>query len=212
MNNYIKVLSYLKQYEGDAKYHNLENVFDLDKDTLKAVLIKLRDHKFMLLKGGYHNTDAVVAFGYGNGRVKTLYPPHEVYFPFEGQITFEGSKYLKEEMKSSKKSSPSKFNLKAGKNANVNVIFNSANSTIQSNPELASKLEKIIEVLEQDKQIDKQRQNEAIQVFSQLKTEQEGGTITKATVTKAMELGSNISSIGSLVLSVIQMLSITPSP
>jgi hypothetical protein len=41
VNNYLKVLLYLKQYEGDGILHGIEDVLAMDKAQKQSILFEL---------------------------------------------------------------------------------------------------------------------------------------------------------------------------
>lgn len=68
MNNYIKVLNHLQQFEGDGKMHEVESVLgDLDRKAKEAVFRDLVQNEYILLEKGYDNSWTTIAYMSGNG-------------------------------------------------------------------------------------------------------------------------------------------------
>ena len=66
MNNYLKILSYLKIYEEDEQYHNIEDVLvGMNKTTMYKVFRELKNEEFIKLIGGpasFYTTGVRVRF------------------------------------------------------------------------------------------------------------------------------------------------------
>ena len=61
MNNYMKLLYHLKQFEGDGKFHPVEQLFpDLTTNEIGNVLKELVDEKFIQLTGREPKYDSFV--------------------------------------------------------------------------------------------------------------------------------------------------------
>jgi hypothetical protein len=118
-------------------------------------------------------------------------------------VTKDGLNYLHQlETKTKENSS---MNFSVGNNSNVNFINHSPGATINNNSEVINKVKNIIETIQNDNSIDKSTKEEAIGTFNKLITTVEKGQSTKDTVSEILTVGANISSIGSLVISLIQL-------
>lgn len=203
MNNYLKVLLYLKQFEGDGKFHEVENILnDIDLKDKKEIFVELGREDLIHLDGDRH-TGLPIIIGYGGGRSKTIGGDNIKYIPVSAKITFKGSKYLKEELEMIDKN---KYHISVGDGSTANVIIASPHATITNKPEILNKARTIIKTIETDNSVDNTTKQQAIGDLNQFITEVEEGTPKKETVDKVLTLGSNIASIGSLVISLIQLL------
>lgn len=204
MNNYLKVLSYLNQFYGDSEFHNIENVVgDVSHKVKEDIFVALVREKYILLEGGRDNSGAFIGFGDGSGRVKMFGPEKITYFPFEGKLTLKGARHLKEELEMEDKN---KYHINVGDGSTANVIIGSPHATINNKSEVINKAKTIVKTIENDNSIDNTTKQQAIGDINQFIEEVEHGNPKKETVDKVLTLGSNISSIGSLVISLIQLL------
>lgn len=203
MNNYLKVLLYLKQFEGDGKFHEVESILtDIDLKEKKEIFVELGREDLVHLDGGRH-VGLPIIIGYGDGRSKTIGGDNIRYVPFSAKITFKGSKYLKEELEMIDKN---KYHINVGDGSTANVIISSPHATINNKPEIINKAKTIIKAIQNDNSVDNTTKQQAIGDLNQFITEVEQGNPNKETVDKVLTLGSNIASIGSLVISLIQLL------
>lgn len=202
MNNFIHLLTYLKQFEGDGQFHEIESVIDIDPDTKRIVFNQLTREGFITLKGGYRNIDALISIGDGRGNVRTLNMPDKViYYPFEGQITFKGSDYLKKETIDMQK-----INVNAKGKSSVNLIINSKKSKIIDNSnKIIPIAHEIINRIESDSTLDAKKKIKAIKVFEKLIEQSQEKSIQPKIWERVTAVGSDIASIGSLVLSLIPL-------
>lgn len=99
-----------------------------------------------------------------------------------------------------------KYNIKVDGNSTANVIIGSPGATINNKSEIVEKVKTIIKTIENDNSIDASTRQNAIGDFNKLLKEVEQDTKNPATIEKIFSLGGNISSIGSLVVSLIQLL------
>jgi hypothetical protein len=204
-NNYHKVLLYLKQFEGDGKFHEIESVLgDMNQKEKEEILVELAREDLIYLDGGRWTGLPLMAF-VGGGQVDWLggRDEHSTYEPFRGKLKFKGSKYLKEELEMTDKG---KYNINVEGNSTANVIIGSPGATINNRPEIINKTKSIIKTIENDNSIDNTTKQQAIGDLNQFINEVEQGTPKKETVDKVLTLGSNIASIGSLVIGLIQLL------
>ena len=198
MNNYLKVLLYLKQFEGDGKFHEAESLLtDIDSEEKKEIFGALAREDLIYLDGGRY-TGLPIIIGYRDGRSKTFGGDNIQYEPYTAKLTFKGSKYLKEELEMEDKG---KYNIKVDGNSTANVIIGSPGATINNKTEIADKVKNIIKTIENDNSIDTSTKQNAIGDFNQLLKEVELDTKNPATIEKIFSSGGNISSIGSLVVS-----------
>lgn len=191
VNNYLKVLLYLKQYEGDGLLHNVEDVLSLDKQQKQSILFELAKEDLISLVGG-HNASAI---SFGDGKRFG-----GEYITAEAKITFKGSKYLKEELEMIDNN---KYNITIGNNSTANLIMSSPGSNI-NNQQHEEKISKIIETLRHDPNIDNVTREDAIATFTQFQTEVQVGSTSQEVWNKALSIGANVASVGSLVLALMQ--------
>lgn len=134
MNNYIKVLLYLKQFEGDRNYHNVENILTgMPFKHLVAILDELKEQEFIKLTGREQRYDSFIYTKNIISGESTLeespfnelnkLPPK----PYQGMITFKGSRYLKEELEMQQSG---KYNINVTNGSTANLILESQNSNI----------------------------------------------------------------------------------
>jgi len=204
MNNFLKVLTYLKKFEGDGQFHEIENVIKMDSETRRTIFSLMVQEGLIKIKGGHRNIDMLVSFGDGRGNITTLGVPDKViYYPYVGQITFKGSEHLKSE---NKKEMKSNVNVKTGKNSKVNLIVNSPNSKIVDNSKkIISRTKKIIETIQTDNSLTELKKKKAIQVFETLIAETKQGQVGQSTWEKIWDIGAKIATIGSMVTSLMSL-------
>jgi len=119
-------------------------------------------------------------------------------------VTKEGLNYLHNVEKETQNNSSS-INFNVGNNSNVNFINHSPGATI-NNSEIINKVNNIIDTIHNDNSIDNSTKQVAIETLNKLKKEVEAGLSTKNTINEILTIGANISSIGSLVISLLQLL------
>jgi hypothetical protein len=191
-NNYLQILLYLKQFEGDGRMHSVEEQLVVEHNQKISILIELAREEYIVLHGGHHASS--VSFGdgktYGGG-----------YISAEAKITFKGSKYLKEELQMIDNN---RYNIHIGDNSTANLIMHSPGSTIHNKVQTQKKITKIIETLKEDKAIDITTRDNAILILNNLESEIEAGEPTRDTWNKVLAVGANIASVGSLVLALAQ--------
>lgn len=205
-NNYHKVLLYLKQFEGDGKYHEIESILgEIDAKEKEEILRELAHEELIYLEGGTWSGLPLMGF-FGGGEVEWVGGKDEFskYEPFRGKIKFKGSKYLKEDIEMADKG---KYNIKVDGNSTANVIIGSPGATINNKTEVLEKIKDIIQVLKNDNSLDNSSQEKSVELLTRLQQEIEVNRKNPETIQRILSLGSNISSIGSLVVSLIQMLS-----
>lgn len=205
-NNFLKILLHLKQFEGDGKFHEIESVLDnIDQTEKRDIIEELAREDLIYLDGGHMTGLPLIGFGDGRGNVKWIGGDNEKseYVPYSGKLKFKGSKYLKEELEMTDKG---KYNIKVDGNSTANVIIGSPGATINNKTEIVDKVKTIIKTIENDNSIDTSTKQNAIGDFNNLLKEVEQETKNPATIEKIFSLGGNISSIGSLVVSLIQLL------
>lgn len=205
-NNYLKILLHLKQFAGDGKFHEIESILgDLGQQEKKEIVFELVREGLIYLDGGRMTGSAFIAFGDGKGNIKTIGDNYtEVkYLPFSGKLKLKGSKYLKDILEMADKN---EYNINVSDGSTANVIISSPNSTINNKTEIIDKTKSIIKTIETDNSIDGSTRQIAISDFSQFLIEVEKDIHNQATIDKILSFGSNISSIGSLVVSLIQLL------
>lgn len=203
-NNYLKILYHLKQYEGDGKFYEIESLLgNCEEQEIKEIVEELiREGLIKCIDGVW--TDLPILIGSLDRTSMYVSPDGPKYNPYKAKITFKGSKYLKEELDNIKKNN---YSINIGDNSTANLIIESPNSLINNKQEIDNKVQEIINQLIKDNTISDQRKNEAIQNFNQLKEEINQGKKDPSTIQKVLTTGSEISSIGSFVISLVQLLS-----
>ncbi len=202
-NNYIKILLHLKQFEGDGKIHEIENLLvNLDKKEEEEIFIDLSRENLIILSGG-KTVGFGISLSFEDGNLETFDGDNIRYEPFAGRITLKGLRYLKEHFEMTNKN---KYNINVEGNSTANVIIGSPGATINNKSEIIDKVKTIIKTIENDNSIDNSVRQNAIGDFNQLLKEIEQGDKNQLTIDKIFSLGGNISSIGSLVISLIQLL------
>jgi len=164
-------------------------------------------HKDLIyLDGRRHSGLPLMGFGDAKGNMKWIggHDVHSEYLPYSGKLKFKGSKYLKEELEMIDQN---KYSISIGENASANVIISSPGATINNKTKIIDKAKTIIKTIENDNLIDAETKQQAIGDITHFIKEVEDGKPNNNTLTKVLTLGSNISSIGSLVISLIQLLS-----
>lgn len=204
-NNYHKILLYLKQFEGDGEFHEIESLFvDFGLIERNEIFQELAREELIYLTGGNFSGAPLMGFVDTNGKMDWFGgSDRSVYIPYQAKLKFKGSKYLKEELEMTDKG---KYNINVDGNSTANVIIGSPGATINNRPEIINKTKSIINTIENDNSIDNTTKQQAIGDLNQFINEVEQGTPKKETVDKVLTLGSNIASIGSLVIGLIQLL------
>lgn len=207
MNNYLKILLHLKQFEGDGKFHEVEPFFDdMTSSELKNVLQELADEELIKFIGRETRYDSfVVEHNILTGKTKWAESPlNEINRktppePLKAKITFKGVKYLKEEIEMKESG---KYNIAvSGSGANNTFVIESKNVEIHNKPTFNNQIEIIIDQINKDESIDHFTKNQILSTLEIARTEVgEKGKVSSEIVKKILEYGSNISSIGQLVL------------
>lgn len=207
MNNYLKILLHLKQFEGDGKYHEVEPLFnDMTSSELKNVLQELADEELLKFTGRETRYDSfIVEKNILTGETNiTESPFNEINrnsepSPLKAKITFKGSKYLKEEIEMKESG---KYNIAVtGSGANNTFVIESKNVDIDNKPTFNNQIEKIIDQVNNDSTIDNSTKEQVLSTLQTAKNEvDQKGKVSSEVVKKILEYGSNISSIGQLVL------------
>jgi len=193
VNNYLKLLLYLKQYEGDGLFHLIEDILPIDKSQQQSIWVELAREDLIKLTGGHEAGSITFGSGetFGGG-----------YIVAEAKITFKGSKYLKEELEMRDNN---KYNISVGDNSTANLILHSPGATINNRAEIVEQANKIIKAIESDDSADLQIKKDVIVTMSSFINEVNNDRPSQETINKVLSLGSNISSIGSLVISLLQL-------
>lgn len=120
-------------------------------------------------------------------------------------VTQEGLNYLRG-LEMQTKENTSSLNFNVGNNSNVNFINHSPGATINNNSEIINKVKSIIDAIQNDNSIDNPTKEEAIGTCNKLITKVENGQSIKDNANEILTIGANISSIGSLIISLLQLL------
>jgi hypothetical protein len=208
MNNYLKILLHLKNFEGDGKYHNIENLIpELSIEELLNVLTEIQDEGFIkfIEKEKRFDTFIITHNQLTNERNVESSPLNNLNDrtepePTKAKITFKGSKYLKEELEMKESG---KYNISVtGAGANNTFVIDSKNVKIDNKPTFNNKVKKIIEEINNDNSIDNSTKSQIISTLETAKLEvDQNGTISKDIANKILTYGSNISSIAQLAIS-----------
>jgi len=205
INNYLKILSYLKEYEGDEEYHEIEHVLVGINDEMKhKVFRELAKEGFVKLNGGpapVYSVGKPSRDNYGSRQFSWQHSTIGESTPYKGKITFKGSKHLREELQMT---NDNKVNINVGNYSTANLILHSPNSKIHNKVQSQENIQKIIETLKNDETLDIATKNTAVATFELLQYEVEAGNPTQDTWNKALTVGASIASVGSLVLALIQ--------
>ena len=210
MNNYMKLLLHLKQYEGDGKMHQIEQLFPEMSTSEKSNIFKeLSEENFIVLNGReprYHSHIIEINQLTRESKV-TASPMNEIINKTEpekytAKLTFKGAKYLKEEIEMQDKG---KYNINvSGEGANNTFVIESSNVRIENKPEFKNRIDNIIDILKSDNSINNELKQQAISDFQNAKTEiEEKGKLPEKIMKGILQYGSEISSIGSLVLQLL---------
>ncbi len=208
MNNYMKLLYHLKQFEGDGKFHPIEQLFpDLTTNEIGNVLKELVDEKFIQLTGREPKYDSFVfEKNILTGETKWTESPfnklNRLQEPdeYKAKITFAGAKYLKEEIQMQESG---KYNINvSGTGTNNTFVIESNNVTIENKPNFTAKIEEIINALKSDQSITSELREQVISDLQQASLEvNKSGKLPEKLMKEILEYGSQIGSIGSLLLS-----------
>ena len=211
MNNYLTVLLYLKQFDGDGDFHELESVLpSLNLKQKESVFRELEVEGLIKLIGREQRMDSFIFEMNtltGASRM-TESPLNELnrrpQKPFSGKLTFKGSKYLKEELEMQQSG---KYNINIGHSATANLILESNNSVINNSSQAQDKIHEIIKTLTLDETLDEKSKENAISVFQNAGKELSAtNAVSKGTLKNLLSVASDISSIGSLVTGLIPIL------
>lgn len=206
MNNYLKLLLHLKQFEGDGKMHKIEQLFpEINIKEIGSIVKELENEKFIQLTGREPKYDSFfVDFNSMTNETKWTESPlnklnrQQEENEYKAKITFAGSKYLKEELQMQELG---KYNINvSGKGANNTFVIESNNVTIDNRPDFSSKVDKIIDTIKSDESISDELKYKAIEEFKIAKTEvNKSGKLPEKIMKGILQYGAQIGSIGSLL-------------
>lgn len=210
MNNYLKVLLYLKKYEGDGQYHEIESLFpNLSIKQQEAIFRELEGEDFIKLTGREQRFDNFIfEVNHFTGQSKITESPLNALNdlppkPFSAKLTFKGSKYLKEELEMQ---NSGKYNINIGNSSTANLILESDNAVIHNSSQVHEQIKEIVDTIKKDETLSDAKKSEAIAVFQ--KAENELSTtrkISKLTLREILATGSDISTIGTAVAALAQL-------
>lgn len=212
MNNYLRLLLFLKQHEGDGKFHNIEPLFpDMSTDEMKAIVGELDQEGLIKFIGRETRYDSfIVEVNQLTGKTKCTESPfnelnHKIPpTPLSAKITFKGSKYLKEELEMQQ---TGKYNINIGDGSTANLILESTSSAINNYNQVQQKIDEIINAIQQDNKTDIETKTQILESLAKASSEIETQkTISKPTLKDILTRGAEISSIGSLLASLAQMM------
>lgn len=212
MNNYIKILLYLKKFEGDGKEHPIEQLFPELLDTdIQNILQELSNENFIKYSGRedkYLSFDITKDLLTNNAIIrhnsKNLDILNSEPEPFKAKITFKGSKYLKEELQMQESG---KYNISVnGKGATNNFVIESSNVSIYNKTNFKDTTDKIINKIKNDNSVDEEIK---VKIINDLKTANkqinQTGKVSGELVKQILQYGSNISSIGQMILTLFTL-------
>jgi len=207
MNNYIRLLLHLKQFDGDGKMHPVEHIFpDTSTNDIKSILNELSEEGLIKYAGREERyLSFVVSKNILTGETSSVESPFNDQIlnsepePFKAKITFKGSKYLKEELQMQESG---KYNIAVtGQGATNNFVIESQNVTIDNKANFATRADNIIDTINNDNSIDNDIKAKVINDLTIAKKQvDQYGKVSGDTMKNILEYASNISSIGQLVL------------
>jgi hypothetical protein len=192
MNNYIKLLDSLDSFAGDGQFHKVHSLlesmgFNTDEKK-RSFLFELSSHDLINFDGGSKGSE--ISFSSESGR-KTFGGFWEK--EFEAKITIKGSEYLKE--------NKPKNDTGVSINGNNNqVVLGSHNFTVYQSQEIDDLIKNIKDIISRDQNLAHDYKMQSISAFEQLQSEVTEKKISKGTWSKIISIGSDISSIASLLL------------
>jgi hypothetical protein len=214
-NYYLTILKYLKQFEGDGKFYEVKELFELpETDANNRNIIKDLVEKDLVKRqvgtGIRTRPPSSAGIIYANGTMETFGGPsadwQSTYIPNRLKITFDGSAYLKKELEMNERNST-----KIGNVTNSYIVVNSPNSSInigntKNQSEVIDITRKIVETLKVDNSVNEELRAQHLVIFQTLMSQAENGNIEKETGMKALTVGDSVSSIGSFLVSLGQIL------
>ena len=204
---------YLKQFEGNGKEYEIEHLFpELKPYEIKNVLQEIANEGFITFSG---REERMLSFIVEkniltnetnwsesplNEHILNSEPPK-----LKAKLTFKGSKYLKEEIQMQESG---KYNISvSGEGATNNFVIESQNVNINNKVKFEKEIDEVIERLKCDSLIENELREKAIEEFQKAKLAVlETGKIPNNIFKNLLEYGSNISSIGQLVLGIGQLM------
>lgn len=207
MNNYIRLLLHLKQFEGDGKFHSVEHLFKgISTADLKIILDELSEEGFIKYCGREEKyISFVIEKHFITNEFTQIENPLNNQIinsepePYKAKITFKGSKFLKEELQMQESG---KYNIAVtGQGATNNFVIESQNVTIDNKANFATRADNIIDTINNDNSIDNDIKAKVINDLTIAKKQvDQYGKVSGETIKNILEYASNISSIGQLVL------------
>ncbi|WP_026968201.1 hypothetical protein [Algoriphagus terrigena] len=207
MNNYTRLLLYLKQFEGDGIEHPVEQLLsDKPEEEIRSILQELSEEGLIKYSGKETRyMSFIVETNPLTSKTKWTESPFNEHIrnsepkPFKAKITFKGSKYLKEELQMQEQG---KYNISVhGQGATNNFVIESQNVSIGNSTKFSTKADSIIEAINLDSSVDDTTKQKIINDIVLAKSQVENhGRINPGLAKQILEYGSSISSIGQLVM------------
>lgn len=207
MNNYLKLLLYLKKFEGDGKMHFIEHLFpETTIEEIRNILIELAEEGLIKYSGREERSlSFFVEKNIVTGETKTTQSPFNEHIlnskpeEFKGKITFKGSKYLKEELQMQ---DMGKYNIAVtGPGANNTFVIESQNVKIKNESTFNDQVDRVIAQIDKDDTIESPVKVELINDLQLAKKEfNQKGKVPQELIKNIFQYGSDISSIGQLLL------------
>lgn len=207
MNNYLKLLLHLKQFDGDGKLHPIEHLFiDTSTNDIKSILHELSEEGLIKFAG---REERYLSFIFSKniltGETSSIESPLNDHIlnsepePFKAKITFKGSKYLKEELQMQE---AGKYNIAVtGAGTTNNFVIESQNVNIDNKTNFAARVDSIIDTIKNDNSVENDIKAKIINdLINAKKQVDQNGKVSGGTMKQILEYASNISSIGQLVL------------
>jgi uncharacterized protein YegP (UPF0339 family) len=207
MNNYIRILVFLREFAGDTNFHIIHDFLNdiglIDNSKKKTILSELSSLGLLKYDGGRKGGQIIL--GSREGKTKTFGDFWDK--KYEAKITIEGLKYLKEELEMEKQGS---YNFKI-EGSNNQVVIDSKNVTIKAKDEVETLIQSVIKSIEADNTIQLETKDIYKRTFYKLRTEVSQDKLNQDTLKEAITIGDSVSSIGSFVLSIVNQLLIGQS-
>jgi hypothetical protein len=209
-NKYLLILQYLQQFEGDGQYHEIDHLLEgMNLDQKKNIINDLVKEELIdkQHRSGFWTSQPRGFWFIGDGYKERVGGPSpdwkSTWIPYMAKITFKGKNHLKNEIEPGQ----NQANMNNISNSTIIVGSSNVNVTIShQQTELVSLIQKIVEQLESGR-VESDAQNQQIlELYQTLLAQAQSGKIEKETALKALTIGDSVSSIGSFVLSLGQLL------
>jgi hypothetical protein len=195
-NNIIKILKYLLENSGESKFILIDSILSNLSVEEKQELTDEMSRSLLIYKKGGDFGGESIGFMVDGYKIKTFGRTDNVYNPLQAKIRVEGIQFLNNFQNQMKSQS---ISVQSGNNSPVQIILDSKNVSIQNSQQANQIIDKIINQILDDTNLDKSIKREAIKEFEKAKEELENGNIKQSTIKKILHYGDQIGSIGSFV-------------